>query len=631
MNKRIPILLLVLTLVATLALAACNPNDPFENPGDQLGGGREGEVAVAQDTTALDGVKAAIIKNSALTDDDRNASSDGATKVEPTDGVVEISKAGAYLFEGEYGGILVTKKDLALHFIFKNATFTNKNGIAIDCQDKKVASLIVTLVDGTTNTVTNSGDDVNAIHVKGGALTINGKGTLNVISESKSAIKCAKFIKIVDATLNLTAANHAITGSSVIAVDCKINVAAAGKDGINAECDDYTAQEEFTDDGFVSLVNVNYTCDVEGDGIQANTVVYVSGGTNNIRTTGEFVQKTSENMTEYGMTADDFKYTVSGNAYQRVASDEIGRYGRNLFGLTQSCKGIKISEVEYTVKDDDGNKTDKVLYEADYLIAIDGGTFNINSTDDAIHANYGNVIINGGDFTISTLDDGITADVLTKISGGNITIATSYEGIEGGYVEISGGVINLVASDDGINASSDDLWIREHIIISGGNVTVNANGDGLDSNGSILISGGTVVVHGPSSGGDAGLDADRGIVVTGGVLFATSTLGMVETPASNSTQCVVSYAQNSEIAVGSKIALKDKKGNVLLEVEVKKSKCQSIILSCPELAQGSKYTIYSNNKKLETFTISSIITSIGVSTQGGFGRPGGFGGPGGRP
>lgn len=621
LKKLLIIPIIVLTLVAAFVLAAC---ERFVNPGDDLGGGGTGEIANAVDDSASVAVKNQIQSKSDLSELAKDVSEQGATKIAATSDVVEISKDGVYLFEGSYGGVKTTKKDLNLHFIFKNAHFSNDNGVAIDCQDKKVASLVITLADGTENSVTNGGDDVNAIHVKGGALSINGKGALNVVSNSKSAIKCGKKIQIVDSTLNLQAANHAVTGSAIIAANCTINVTSAGKDGVNAECDDYTQQEKFTDDGFVSLTNVNYTCNVDGDGIQANTAVYINGGNYAITTNGNFVQKTSANMTEYGMTADDFKYVKQGADYKRIASDEINRYGSsNLYGLSQGCKGIKVSEIEY--EDDDGNVV--TVTNADYLIAIVGGTFTVNSTDDAIHTNCGNVLIEGGTFILSTYDDAITSDVLTKITGGNITVTSSYEGIEGGYVEISGGTINVKSTDDGINAASDDRSVNPHIIISGGSVTVDASGDGIDSNGSILISGGTVTVHGPTTGGDAGLDADKGIVVTGGTLFASSTLGMVETPSSNSTQYVVSYAHQSTIAAGSTVSLRDKKGNVLVSVTVLK-KCQSVIISSPDLNKGQTYYIYGGNTKMTSFTVSSVITTIGTS---GNNFPGGPGGPGGPP
>ena len=47
---------------------------------------------------------------------------------------------------------------------------------------------------------------------------------------------------------------------------------------------------------------------------------------------------------------------------------------------------------------------------------IDGGTLNINSSDDAIHSN-GSITINGGTFTIATGDDGIHADPASTSTG----------------------------------------------------------------------------------------------------------------------------------------------------------------------------------------------------------------------
>lgn len=629
--KRCLFVLIACVLVCALTLTACNL---FTNPGDMLGGGGNGEIAKAVDTTEIDNTVSAIKNKAVFTESELNTSEDGATTVEPTSGVVEIKNSGTYIFEGEYGGIQVTKKDLTLHFIFKGATITTENGIAIDCQDKNVASLVITLADGTTNSVTNSGtvtnkkgeaETINAIHVKGGAVTVNGKGSLSITSESKSALKCNRAIKIVDATLTLSAANHAITGSAVIAKDCTINVTSAGKDGINAECADYSEQDNFVDDGYVYMTNVNYTSATEGDGIQADTVVYIDGGVYNITTKGKFVSKTADNMAAYGLTEDDFRYTRFSGRYVKVAGDETNRYS-DLFALVQGCKGIKVGEIEY--EDESGNTA--VWSYGSYLIAIDGGTFNIDTTDDAIHANSGSLLINGGNYTISANDDAVTSDILTKITGGTFNIENCYEGIEGSFVEISGGTIKLVSTDDGINASSADKSVTPHIIISGGSVTVDASGDGLDSNGSILISGGTVVVHGPTTGRDAGLDADKGIVVTGGTLFATSTLGMVETPSKNSTQYVVSYAHQSKITAGSTVSVMDSKGNLVLSYEVSKT-CQSIIFSCPALKKGATYTIYGGSTKMASFTVSSIITTVGSSGSSfpAGGRPGG-GGPAGR-
>ena len=607
----LPLIVCVMALV--IALSACG-GKPFVNPGDNLGGGGTGDIADSVDDSVSDAVKDDIMASSDLSALSADTDSTGATQVEATSDIVEISQSGSYYFQGSYGGIHIKGEKLKLHFFFEGANIASESGIAIDgTSDAKKLELIITLITDSSNTVTNSGLDkkgkeVNAVHIKG-SLAINGSGALYVISESKSAIKASKELRIVDSTLKIEAASHAVSALSVIAANCTVQVMSAGKDGINAECDDETTAFN-TKEGFVSLTNVNYTCNVFGDGIQADTVVYINGGNYNIKTSGSFVQKTSANMSEYGLTSDDFKFTKSGNEYKRVAKDETGRYGSNLYALSQGCKGIKVGKIEYP--DPDNADEEITVTDGDYLIVLLGGTFEIDSTDDAI-----------------------TADRLNKITGGDITITTSYEGIEGAYVEISGGTVDLTASDDGINAASDDRSVTEHIIISGGDITVNASGDGIDSNGSILISGGSVIVYGPTSGRDAGLDADRGIVITGGYVFATSTLGMVETPSTNSTQYVVSYAYQTTITAGSVVSLADSNGKTLFSCEILKN-CQSIIFSTPDLVKGGSYTLYGGNSKLTTFTVSSIITTIG-SSGGSFpgGRPGGtppggFGGFGGR-
>ena len=92
--------------------------------------------------------------------------------------------------------------------------------------------------------------------------------------------------------------------------------------------------------------------------------------------------------------------------------------------------------------------------------------------------------------------------------------------------------------------------MTEHIIISGGTITVDASGDGIDSNGTIYVSGGTLIVYGPTTGADTGLDADGGILIDGGNVFVASSKEMLEIPASNSKSNVLVYGVNT-VAAGS--------------------------------------------------------------------------------
>ena len=631
----------ILAAALMLGAAACGSNDttstentpptpPTGESGgqfDNLGGGGTGTVAEAKDTTEVEQTIAAAVIDLA----DLSAQTDisGATEIAATDEAVTITEAGNYVLTGNYtAGVTVTVENgETTHLFLKNANITNENDIALYNSNKKSA-LIVTVVDGTENTVFNSGltakgKTVNAVEVKG-ELMINGTGKLSVTSDSKNAVKVSKGLKIVDAEIVVDSANHGIAANTINAKDCTITVANAAKDGLQAECDDEVT--EFTyDEGYISLVNVKYTSNTKGDGMQADTYLYIGGGEYDITTVGEWVTYSTENIATYELETDDYRWTKSGSTYKKIASDEVSRYSTsNLYALAQGCKGLKVGEIDYEVENEDGTTTEGTVYDGDYTIVIDGGTFNINTPDDGVHANSGDVIINDGTFTISTLDDGIGSDNLTKINGGKVTVLTSYEGIEGAYVEIGGGEIDVYATDDGINAASDDVT-DEHIIISGGTTIVNADGDGLDSNGSVLISGGTVFVHGPTNGGNASLDSESGIVVNGGYFIAVGSSGMVETPAQNSSQNVVSYTASSTIAAGSTISLRDSSGNVITSITTKKV-CQSVIISCPELTKGSSYSIYVGDTQAYTFTVSSTIT--GSNGQGGFG-PGGNMGPGG--
>ena len=117
-------------------------------------------------------------------------------------------------------------------------------------------------------------------------------------------------------------------------------------------------------------------------------------------------------------------------------------------------------------------------------LTVSDGTIWVVSTDDAIHSDS-SVTIANGTLNLSSGDDGIHADETVTISGGSIVINKSYEGIEG----LSGGEIDLTASDDGLNAGggadSSGFGGREgdrfgenssaSLEISGGVLRVNSN------------------------------------------------------------------------------------------------------------------------------------------------------------
>ena len=252
------------------------------------------------------------------------------------------------------------------------------------------------------------------------------------------------------------------------------------------------------------------------------------------------------------------------------------------------------------------------------FVYIGGGSFRIDAADDAIRAN-GNVDVAGGVFQIAAGDDGFHADETLTVTGGQITITESYEGLEGLHVLVSGGTIDLRASDDGINAAGgmdqsgmDDFrgggWGgpgrpgggmggqpggmsagNGSITITGGHITIYAAGDGLDANGTLAMSGGYMQVCGPTVGDTATLDYDTSATITGGTFVGTGASNMAQT-FSDSNQGVLAVSIRGTIPAGTQITVADVSGNVMLSYTPEAS-FAVIIFSSPQMVKGQTYQI----------------------------------------
>lgn len=385
----------------------------------------------------------------------------------------------------------------------------------------------------------------------------------------------------------------------------------------------------------LEIKNGNIIVNAINDGIKGKDSIQVADGNITINCSGDAMQSDNDTDTTRGyitIESGTFNLTTTG------AGDE-----------TVSTKGIK----------------------AVTNITINGGEFNIDSYDDAIHSN-GAVTINGGTINLASEDDGIHADGTLDINDGKINISKSYEGLESEVLNINGGNINLTASDDGINAAggtdTQDFGMGRgqdpftgnsngQINFNGGYVFVNAGGDGLDANGSINMTGGTVIVNGSEDNGNGALDYDGSFNVSGGLLIASGSLGMIQTPSTTSAQNSVSIMLNQQSA-NTLIHIEDESGNEILTFAPSKN-YQSVIVSSPEITTGSTYKVYvggtstgienngiytdgeySDGIETVSFTVSNAVTTAaqdGVSGRqmgghgGQMGNPGWqMGGPGGQ-
>ena len=163
-----------------------------------------------------------------------------------------------------------------------------------------------------------------------------------------------------------------------------------------------------------------------------------------------------------------------------------------------------------------GNAKNGVKAGDDSSIIFDGVTVNITAVNDGINGNY-DVTLLSGTFNISAGDDAIHADHILTIgsedgTGPTIKVTKSTEGLEGTVVNIYGGDISIVSSDDAINAANADSAYEGELDYSfnmmGGKVVINSKGDGIDSNGNVNLIGGSATINSASGGGEAGIDYD---------------------------------------------------------------------------------------------------------------------------
>lgn len=567
---------------------------------------------------------------------------------------VTITSAGTYSIKGSLtdGQIIVNAgDDDKVYIILNGVNVTCSNSAPIYVKNAKKA--IISLADNTVNNIKDgenyvfedeSNDEPNAAIFSKSDLIFIGNGSLTVEAKYNNGVTSKDDLKIQSGNITVNSKADGLRGKdSVVITNGNVTIN-AGEDGIKS------SNDEDAEKGYVLVEGGKINITAVNDGIQAETNAFVKDGDITINTGG-------------------------GAANGTAKKEEMG--GPGMWKQAQATTTTDAEEESASAK----------AIKAGANIITEGGTFNIDARDDAMHSNN-NLVINAGTFNISSGDDGIHSDSTLTINGGNIDVIKSYEGIESETITINDGDVNVVASDDGVNASSgkDSLGIDGNagqsvppdmpgkpsesdssgtdsgagrpegpggfggssssngvININGGYLTVNASGDGIDSNGSIYMKGGTAIVNGPTDDGNGHLDYDWSFEMTGGFLIAASSSGMVQAPSTESTQNSIKVTLSSQSA-NNLVRIENEKGEEILTFAPSKQYA-SVVVSSPKFETGSTYKVYvggsstgtvndgvysdgtyTKGEEIGSFTISSTVTEVtqeGVTVTNGMGGQGG--------
>ena len=435
--------------------------------------------------------------------------------------------------------------------------------------------------------------------------------------------------------ITLSGKTAACNSSNVQIEDGVVTIKAAGVYVLSGTLTDGTIVVDAGDDDKVQLV-------LDGVSIMAADyaaiyaknadkvfVTLAEGAGNSLTVSGDYVQTDDNNVDAVIFAKCDLTLNGTGSL---TVKDNTGH------GIV-SKDDLVVTGGTYTIYSQDHclNGKDSVR--------IADGTFNLSCDEDGIHAGNddqqdGYVYIEGGDINISVGDDAIHAEGLLIITGGDIDVSKSCEGVEGDKILVTGGDIDVISSDDGFNAAGGssgsgdnhdgfgggpgmggvdmDADNDAYILITGGTININANGDGIDSNGCIGITGGSVYVLGPSDNGNGAMDYGICAAITGGEIVAVGGSGMAQGFGDESTQCSALVNFDEWVDAGETITLTDSDGKEVFSYKVDK-KFNSVVISTSDMKQGDNYTLTVGDQN-STFTLDDITYSEG---SGGMQRPGG--------
>jgi hypothetical protein len=349
-----------------------------------------------------------------------NLSGSGATVsgsgVTVENGNITITSVGSYIISGTLtdGSIKVNCSEKGtVRLILNGASISSSSTAPVVVEEAK--KVLVTLADGTTNTITDktrqSVDDEDfssAVYSKAD-LVFNGSGTLNVNAGYRNGIKSTDDLKVVSGTFNITSNEDGIIGKDLLGIkDGKFTIK-SGSDGMKSTYDTDTSK------GNIVITGGEFDITASNDGIHCNEDILISGGNLTI-SSGDDGVHADDNLQVDGGTIDIKKCCEGLEGVQITLNDGD-------ISIVASDDGINAADGSSSSGMGMGGFGGGQASSSDssVLLTINGGNIFVNAGGDGLDSN-GNIVMNGGNVTVlGPTSDGDTAldfDGTFTINGG---------------------------------------------------------------------------------------------------------------------------------------------------------------------------------------------------------------------
>lgn len=291
---------------------------------------------------------------------------------------VTLNKEGIYILSGEVENVTVVvdaADDAKVQIVLDGVSITNADSPAIYV---KAADKVFVTTTGSKNHMEVSGSyvadgetNLDAVIFSKADMTLNGTGTLDIVSKSGNGISSKDDLKITGGVYTIQSSADAIEANDAILINDGTITINSAKDALHSENDEDASK------GYIYIEGGTLTINAADDAIRGNSFVQIDGGIINIETSEE------------GIEANDIK----------INDGQITLYANN--------DGI--------------NASSKV--NSDVAIEVNGGTIHVKMASgdtDAFDSN-GDLYINGGTINVEAVS-AFDADGTAQLNGGNVTV-----------------------------------------------------------------------------------------------------------------------------------------------------------------------------------------------------------------